>query len=85
MMAVLCDGRTTMPPGEKRSYSSYCGNYRVENNTLITAVDAASEPSRIGGEQRRGLEMRDGRLILTFRSEADGDQLELFWEPNGPA
>ena len=40
MMAVLCDGRTSIPEGEKRVYSSYCGNYRVETDTLTTIVDA---------------------------------------------
>ena len=33
MMAVLCDGRTAMPEGEKREYNSYCGNYSVEGRS----------------------------------------------------
>ena len=64
MMAVLCDGRTSMPEGEKRVYSSYCGNYRVEADTLTTTVDAAAVVERIGSKQVRKLELRDGRLVL---------------------
>ena len=42
MMAVLCDGRPALPPGEARSCGSYCGNYRVETDALITTVYAAA-------------------------------------------
>jgi Lipocalin-like domain len=85
MMAVLCDGRSSTPGGGKRAYSSYCGNYRVENNTLITLVDAAAVADRIGGEQRRRLEFRSGQLVLMPPSEPNGERRELFWELNGPA
>src|SRR5580692_8674606 len=27
MMSVVCDGRTELPAGVRREYSSYCGNY----------------------------------------------------------
>ena len=27
MMSVVCDGRTELPAGIRREYSSYCGNY----------------------------------------------------------
>jgi hypothetical protein len=84
MMAVLCDGRNALPEGQKRAYSSYCGNYRIEGDTLITSVDAASVPARIGGEQRRRLALRNGQLILMPPAEANGEQRELFWEYCGP-
>ena len=84
MMAVLCDGRPAMPEGEKRAYGSYCGNYRVENNTLITTVDAAAVAGRIGGRQLRKLEFRDGRLVLIPPPRPNGEQRELFWERDGP-
>ena len=85
MMAVLADGRPALPDGEARAYGSYCGNFRVEDNTLITTVDAAAEADRIGGEQRRRLELRDGRLVLIPPRRRDGEQRELVWELDGPA
>lgn len=85
MMAVLCDGRASLPEGEKRGYSSYCGAFRVENDTLITKVDLALLPERIGGEQRRKLEFRDGKLILIPPPRPDEGSRQLFWERTGPA
>jgi hypothetical protein len=85
MMAVLCDGRPVMPEGEKRAYGSYVGNYVVQDNTLITTVDAAAVGDRIGGQQIRKLDLRDGKLVLIPPRRADGEQRELFWEREGPA
>src|SRR3546814_15657359 len=54
MMAVLCDGRAELPadwPG--REYNSYCGNYSFDGETLVTTVDAASDPSRFAPQIRR--------------------------------
>jgi hypothetical protein len=84
MMAVLCDGRPAMADGETRAYGSYCGNFRVEKNTLITTVDAAAVSERIGGQQIRKLEFRDGLLVLIPPRRPDGEQRELFWERDGP-
>ena len=84
MMAVLCDGRVSLPGGEKRAYSSYCGHFRVENDTLVTKVDLALLPERIGGEQRRKLEFRAGKLVLMPPPRPDGECRELFWERSGP-
>lgn len=85
MMAVLCDGRASIPEGEKRAYSSYCGNFRVENDTLITKVDLALLPERLGGEQRRKLDFRDGKLVLMPPPRPDEESRQLFWERTGPA
>lgn len=85
MMAVICDGRNILPEGEKRAYASYCGNYRVEKDRLITTVDAALIPERVGGEQVRRLDWRNGQLVLIPPRRADGEQREIFWELNGPA
>jgi Lipocalin-like domain len=85
MMAVLCDGRPGLPKGTKRAYGSYCGNYRVEDNTLITTVDAAAVTDRIGGEQIRKLALRSGQLVLIPPRRPDGEQREIFWEREGPA
>jgi len=54
MMSVVCDGRKELPAGVSREYSSYCGNYTYDGEKLVTRVDAASDPSRIGGDQVRG-------------------------------
>ena len=32
MMAVLCDGRTELPPGEPRQFMSYAGNYTFDGD-----------------------------------------------------
>ena len=57
----------------------------MQNNTLITTVDAAAVGDRIGGQQIRKLEFRDGKLVLIPPRRADGEQRELFWECEGPA
>jgi Lipocalin-like domain len=85
MMAILCDGRPFLPIGEERAYSSYCGNFQVEKNCLITTVDAAAVPERIGSEQVRRLEFRGNQLVLLPPRRADGSQRELFWEREAPA
>src|SRR5262249_32601428 len=65
MMAVLVDGRKNLPDGNKRQYSSYCGNYTFDGSTLTTIVDAASDPARMGTAQVRKVRF-DGpdRMIL---------------------
>ena len=64
MMAVLCDGRTEVPGGG-RAYTSYCGNYRFDGETLVTRVDAASQAERLGTEQVRQVRFdADGRMVL---------------------
>ena len=47
MMAVLCDGRPSLPPEGVREYTSYCGNYTFDGTRLITRVDAASDAYRM--------------------------------------
>ena len=54
MMAVTCDGRPALPKGAKREYSSYVGTYTFDGSQLVTRVDGASDPSRIGSDQVRG-------------------------------
>ncbi len=85
MMAVLCDGRPQIPDNEKRAYASYCGNYHIDGDRLITLVDAALVASRIGGEQIRRFELRGDELVLFPPTRANGEQRELIWSRNGPA
>jgi len=83
MMAVLVDGRSTLPDGTKRDYSSYCGNYTFDGGTLITTVDAASDPNRMGSRQVRKVRLEGDRMILVPPDrEENGVMLhrELTWE-----
>jgi len=83
MMAVICDGAAELPPGTKREYSSYCGNYTFDGTTLVTRVDAASDPARVGSDQVRGVRFEDQLMILRppVRSiDGVAEQRELYWE-----
>ena len=64
MMAVLCDGRGSLPGDEPRQFMSYAGNYSFDGDTLTTRVDASSDASRIGGDQVRSVGFDNGRLVL---------------------
>jgi lipocalin-like protein len=87
MQSVVCDGRREMPPGETRDYSSYCGNYTFDGSRLVTRVDAASDPSRVGGEQVRGARFEGELLVLTpppRRSGTAEEYRELAWRRLSP-
>jgi hypothetical protein len=81
--AVLCDGRVSLPAGEVREYSSYCGNYTFDGQRLVTKVDAASDMKRLGGDQVRNVQFEGKLMVLrhTVRN-ASGQALhrELWWE-----
>jgi len=83
MMAVNCDGRPLLPPGTERAYSSYCGNYTFDGARLITRVDAASDPARLGTDQVREVSF-DGELMILRpppRQTAAGEEYrELTWQ-----
>jgi hypothetical protein len=83
MQSVVCDGRREMPAGESRDYSSYCGNYTFDGTALTTRVDAASEPSRIGSDQVRGVRFEGDLVILTPPPRQSGgkeEYRELTWQ-----
>jgi hypothetical protein len=83
MMSVVCDGRPELPPSVHRDYSSYCGNYTFDGARLVTKVDAASDPARIGSEQVRDVQFDGDRMILRPPPRRSGDkteQRELTWE-----
>src|SRR5262249_14400968 len=84
MMAVVCDGRPSLPDGTRRDYSSYCGNYTFDGSQLVTRVDAASDSARIGSDQVRGVSFEsDNRMVLRppARQSTAGDEFrELTWE-----
>jgi hypothetical protein len=88
MMAVLCDGRRELPAGTARDYASYCGNYTFDGARLVTRVDAAADPARIGTDQVREVRFAGVRMILRPPPRQIGDivqQRELTWERIGPA
>ena len=64
MMAVLCDGRPSLPLGAAREYNSYAGNFTFDGEHLVTEVDASSNPSWVAGEQVRAARFDGERLIL---------------------
>lgn len=82
MMAVLIDGRAQTPDGAKREYTSYCGNYTFDGTTLVTTVDAASDPASFVPQVRK-VRFEGARMILMPPAiERDGVpvQRELAWE-----
>src|SRR5215831_5938297 len=87
MMSVVRDGRKELPAGTPREYSSYCGNYTFDGARLVTRVDAASDPSRVGSDQVRGVRFESGRMILIpppRRGAAGEEHRELTWERIAP-
>jgi hypothetical protein len=88
MMAVLCDGRPSLPDGSRREYASYCGNYTFDGSTLTTTiVDANSDPARLGAPQVRKVRFEGERMILMPpQVEANGMKVtrELAWERISP-
>jgi hypothetical protein len=83
MMSVVCDGRPELPAGASRDYSSYCGNYTFDGARLVTRVDAASDPSRIGSDQARGVRFEGDRMVLSPPPRRTGESeeyRELIWE-----
>lgn len=87
MMAVLIDGRADLPEGARREYSSYCGNYTFDGTTLITTVDAASDPARLASQQVRKVRFEGERMILVPPEREEGGvriHRELIWERISP-
>jgi hypothetical protein len=83
MMAVLCDGRASLPPGVQRQFMSYAGNYAFDGTTLTTRVDASSDASRIGGDQVRSVRFEDGHMVLAPPRRLYAGVMqhqELVWE-----
>jgi hypothetical protein len=87
MMAVLVDGRSKLPDGTTREYSSYCGNYTFDGSTLITTVDASSDPARFAVPQVRKVRFQGELMILVPPpGTSNGVKLdrELTWEKISP-
>lgn len=63
MVVVICQGGE-VAAGEKREYSSYCGAYTFDGETLVTHVDATADPSRMGSRQVRQVSREGSRIVL---------------------
>lgn len=88
MMAVLCDGRATLPDGVNRDYASYCGNYTFDGQMLVTRVDASSIARiAVGGDQVRKVRFEGKRMVLIPPpAVVNGvtQHREIFWERISP-
>ena len=83
MLAALCNGDADPGVGADREFSSYGGFYTLDGTTLTTAVDMASDPQRIGGQQVREAFLDGERLVLRPPVRAYGgvmQERELLWE-----
>ena len=82
MAAVTCDASPDLPPGAKREFSAYTGKYDFDGKTLTTHVDGASDASRIGGDQVRGVRFEGEFMVLQPPLRPYGgapEQRELYW------
>jgi hypothetical protein len=83
MLAALCNGDTDAVAIAERNYSSYGGPYTFDGSTLETLVDVASDRSRIGSRQVRGVVMVGEQMLLRPPQRLYGDSVqrrELVWE-----
>ena len=84
MIAALCDTRDEGAAADSpREYNSYGGKYTFDGATLVTRVDIASDPARIGSDQVRKVTFKGQRMSLfpPHRAWRDVTQVrELIWE-----
>jgi hypothetical protein len=89
MIAALGDARDEVPEEERpRQYNSYAGPYSFDGATLVTRVDCASSPDRMGTDQVRGVRFEEGgrRMVLTPPPRMIRGVMhhpELVWERMG--
>jgi hypothetical protein len=81
MLASLCNGDAGVA-GAARGFSAYGGPDSFDGDTLEVSVDMASDPSRIGGKQRRGVVLEDQTMLLRPPVRLYGatrERRELTW------
>ena len=82
MSAAITDAREKIPEEESREYSCYAGAYTLKDSTLITKVDACSDPARMGTEQVRTVSFEDGIMVLQPPLRSYGNkpaELRTLW------
>ncbi|WP_405493742.1 lipocalin-like domain-containing protein [Nocardia sp. NBC_00511] len=57
------------------SYVAYCGEYRVEGDTVVHALRMSLFPNWVGTEQRRIVELAGDRLVLRTPPTPVGGQV----------
>ena len=83
MAVMMIDGRAEIPAGQTREYSGYCGKYTYDGTTLVTHVDTAPDPSRVGSQQPRGVRFEGALMVLRPPARVAGgatEHRELTWE-----
>jgi hypothetical protein len=83
MAVMMIDWRGDIPEGQRREYSGYTGTYTFDGSQLVTTVDAAPDPGRIGTKQPRGVRFENGLMILMPPPRVvDGvtEHREIAWE-----
>ena len=83
LAVMMIDWRGEVPGGQKREYSGYTGSYTYDGTQLVTTVDAAPDPSRIGTKQPRGVRFENGLMILIPPPRAVDsvtEHAEVAWE-----
>ena len=82
MSAAITDARDQIPKGETREYSCYAGAYIFEKETLITTVDACSDPARMGTQQIRTVSFENDLMVLQPPLRSYGNnppELRTLW------
>ena len=84
IMATACDGGAELPAGQvKRAFSSYCGSYSFDGETLVIRVDAAVPAELMAEEQRRYVSFEGDRLVLRPSPQPAAGRVghrRLVWE-----
>lgn len=84
MLAAVCKDDPDFRPGESRGYNSYGGPYTFDGRTLVTHVDMASDPQRVGGQQVRDVAFAGADTMVMYPPqrayEGAVERRELKWE-----
>ena len=75
MAVMMIDWRHDIPGGQKREYSGYIDTYTYDGKQLVTTVDAAPDPGRIGTKQPRGVRFDNGLMMNFFFSRVSAATL----------
>jgi hypothetical protein len=84
MICAVCNNAVDLSEEDSpREYASYGGPFTFDGTTLVTTVDLAADPARLGTQQVRKVRFDGKRLTLTppARTFKGGVQhRDLIWE-----